>query len=56
MGRWWRTFNMSINMAIGTENNTMDCKELTMMNRTTDQTGMSSQRARNVIYRLDERI
>ena len=55
MGRWWRIFNMSIKIAIGTENSTMDCKELTILNSLTDQTGMSSHRARNGIYRLDER-
>ena len=55
MGRWWRIFNISISMAMGTVNNTMDCKELTMLNGNTDQTGMSSQRTRNMIYRLDER-
>ena len=56
MGRWWRIFNISINIAIGTENSTIDWRELTMLNRTTDQTGMSSHGARNGIYRLDERI
>ena len=48
--------SMSMRIAMGTENNTIDCRELTMLNRTTDQTGMSSHGARNVIYRLDERI
>ena len=49
IGRWWRIFNISINMAMGTENNTIDCKELTILNSNTDQTGMSSHGARNVI-------
>ena len=55
MGRWWRIFSISINIAMGTENNTMDCKELTILNSNADQTGMSSHRARNEIYRLHER-
>ena len=40
---------MSNNMAIGTEYRTMDCKELTILNSVTEQTGMSSHGARNVI-------
>ena len=55
MGRWWRIFNISIRTAIGTENNTIDWSEFTMLARTTEQSGMSSHGARNVIYRLDER-
>ena len=42
-------------MAIGIENKTNDWSELTMMNRTTDQTEMSSHGARDGIYRLDVR-
>ena len=37
------------------ENNTIDWSEFTMLARTTEQSGMSSHGARNVIYRLDER-
>ena len=37
------------NMAIGTENSTIDCKELTILNNNTDQIGMSPHGARNVI-------
>ena len=40
---------MSNRIAIGTENKTIDCKELTILNSVTDQTGMSSHGARNVI-------
>ena len=49
MGRWWRIFSMSINMAMGTENSTIDCSEFTILNSLTDQTGMSSHGARNGI-------
>ena len=31
MGRWCRIFNISINMAMGTENNTIDWSELTIL-------------------------
>ena len=55
MGRWWRIFNISINIAIGTENSTIDCKELTILISLMDQTGMSSHGARDGIYRLHER-
>ena len=49
MGKWYRIFNMSNKTAMGTENNTIDWSELTMLNNLTDQTGMSSHGARNVI-------
>ena len=49
IGRWHNIFNISNNMAIGTEYKTMDCKELTILTGLTDQTGMSSHRARNGI-------
>ena len=41
--------------AIGTENNTMDCSELTILKSVTEQTGMSPHGARNMIWRLHER-
>ena len=49
IGKWCRIFNMSNSTAIGTENNTSDCNELTILNSVTDQTGMSSHGARNRI-------
>ena len=55
IGRWHNNFNISNNMAIGTEYRTIDCKELTILISNADQTGMSSHGARNGIYRLDER-
>ena len=41
--------SMSIRIAIGTENSTIDWSELTILNSVTDQIGMSSHGARNVI-------
>ena len=49
MGRWCNILSMSIRIAIGTENNTIDWSELTMLNSNADQTGMSSHGARNGI-------
>ena len=49
MGRWCRILSMSIRIAIGTENSTIDWSELTILNSVTEQTGMSSHGARNVI-------
>ena len=41
IGRLWRIFNMSNKIVIGTENSTMDCNELTILNSNTEQSGMS---------------
>ena len=41
IGRCHRVFNKSNNMAMGTEYNTMDCKELTILTSNTEQSGMS---------------
>ena len=49
IGRWCRILSISIRTAIGTENNTIDWSELTILNINTDQIGMSSHGARNVI-------
>ena len=37
IGRWCSIFNISNNMAIGTEYSTIDCKELTILNSITEQ-------------------
>ena len=49
IGRWCRIFNMSNRIAIGTEYNTIDSSELTILTSTTEQSGMSQHWARNVI-------
>ena len=49
IGRCHKVFNMSNKIAMGTEYNTIDCKELTILTSTTEQTGMNPHRARNVL-------
>ena len=41
--------NISNRIAMGTEYNTNDCSEFTMLNSNTEQSGMSQHGARNVI-------
>ena len=49
IGRCHRVFNISKRIAIGTEYNTMDDSELTILISVTEQTGMNPHGARNVI-------
>ena len=48
-GRCHRVFNMSNNIAMGTEYSTIDDNELTILTSTTEQTGMNPHGARNVL-------
>ena len=49
IGMRYNIFNMSNNMAIGTEYRTIDCSELTILISVTEQTRMSPHGARNVL-------
>ena len=49
IGRRSNIFRDSNNMAIGIVYSTIDCNELTILISVTEQTGMNSHKARNVI-------
>ena len=55
IGRCHRIFSKSNNIAIGTEYNTNDCSELTILTSTTEQSGMNPHLMRVGFYRRLER-